>query len=275
MEADRRYRACPLCEAICGLEFRFAEGKLHAIHGDPQDHFSRGHICPKGNAILDLEADPDRLRYPMRRTPSGWQRMDWDEAFAFAGERLAQVHAEHGSNAIAAYLGNPNVHHFGHLAYAANFLRGLKTRNVYSASSVDQWPHQLVAWAMFGHQFLIPIVDIDNTDFLLMLGANPVASNGSLLTAPGIAKRLKALTQRGRLIVVDPRRTETAEIANTHLAIRRTGGTCGQDHRHTLHLLCQLFRKPAVPAENARLLELGSDDVRKIEVLRVESGTGG
>lgn len=220
MDADRRYRACPLCEAICGLELRFAEGKLQAIHGDPQDNFSRGHICPKGNAILDLEADPDRLRFPMRRTASGWQRMDWDEAFAYAGERLASIQKVHGSNAIAAYLGNPNVHHFGHLSYAANVLRALKTRNVYSASSVDQWPHQLVAWAMFGHQFLIPIVDIDQTDFLLMLGANPVASNGSLLTAPGIAKRLKALTGRGRLVVVDPRRTETAEIASQHLAIR-------------------------------------------------------
>lgn len=220
MDADRRYRACPLCEAICGLEMRFSAGTLQAIHGDPNDPFSRGHICPKGNAILDLETDPDRLRYPMRRVGESWERIEWDEAFAFAGERLAAIQAAHGSNAIAAYLGNPNVHHFGHLAYAANFLRSLKTRNVFSASSVDQWPHQLVAWAMFGHQFLIPIVDIDQTDFLLMLGANPVASNGSLFTAPGIAKRLKALSQRGSLVVVDPRRTETAELANQHIAIR-------------------------------------------------------
>lgn len=220
MSSVHRYRACPLCEAICGLDFRFDDGRLAAIRGDDADPFSAGHICPKGNAILDLEADPDRLRLPQRRTASGWQTIGWDEAFALAGERLAAIQAAHGNDAVAAYAGNPNVHHFGHIAYLPQLLRALGSRNVYSASSVDQWPHQLVAWAMYGHQFLIPIADIDRSDFLLMLGANPVASNGSLLTAPGMPRRLKALAQRGRLVVVDPRRTETAELANQHLAIR-------------------------------------------------------
>ena len=220
MSSVHRYRACPLCEAICGLDFRFDEGHLAAIRGDDADPFSAGHICPKGNAILDLEADPDRLRLPQRRTAAGWETISWDEAFAYAGERLAAIQAAHGADAVAAYAGNPNVHHFGHIAYLPQLLRALGSRNVYSASSVDQWPHQLVAWAMYGHQFLIPIADIDRTDFLLMLGANPVASNGSLLTAPGMPRRLKALAQRGRLVVVDPRRTETAELASQHLAIR-------------------------------------------------------
>jgi anaerobic selenocysteine-containing dehydrogenase len=223
MTSEHRFRACPLCEAICGLDFRFDAGRLAAIRGDAADPFSRGHVCPKGNAILDLEADPDRLRLPQRRTAEGWQTLGWDEAYAWAGERLAAIQATHGSDAVAAYAGNPNVHHFGHIAYLPSLLRLLKTRNVYSASSVDQWPHQLVAWAMYGHQFLIPIPDIDQTDFLLVLGANPVASNGSLMTAPGAPKRLKALARRGTLVVVDPRRTETAELASRHLPIRPAG----------------------------------------------------
>lgn len=223
MDHSRRFRACPLCEAICGLEFRFEGAALTAIRGDLDDPFSRGHVCPKGNAILDLEQDPDRLRTPVRRTDAGWQAISWEDAFAYAGQRLAAIQAAHGASAVGAYLGNPNVHHYGHIAYVPQLLRALKTPNVYSASSVDQWPHQLVAWAMYGHQFLIPIVDLDHCSTLLMLGANPVASNGSLMTAPGVAKRLKALTARGQLIVVDPRRTETAELATEHLPITPGG----------------------------------------------------
>ena len=218
-----RFRACPLCEAICGLDLQYDQGKLVAIRGDDADPFSRGHVCPKGNAILDLETDPDRLRQPMRRIGAEWQAIGWDEAFALAGERLAAIQASHGPGAVAAYLGNPNVHHFGHIAYLPALLRQLRTPNVFSASSVDQWPHQFVNALMFGHQFLVPIPDIDRTDYFLMLGANPVASNGSLMTAPGVAKRLKALTARGKLVVVDPRRTETAEIASEHLFIQPGG----------------------------------------------------
>ena len=220
MTLESRYRACPLCEAICGLEMRYDDGRLVAIRGDAADPFSRGHVCPKGNAILDLESDPDRLRRPLRRRGGDWEEIGWEEAFAEAGERLADVQRRHGADSVAAYAGNPNVHHFGHLAYLPGLLRALKTRNVYSASSVDQWPHQLVAWAMYGHQFLIPIPDLDRSDYVLMLGANPVASNGSLMTAPGVAKRLAALVARGRLVVVDPRHTETAAIASEHLPIR-------------------------------------------------------
>lgn len=217
------YRACDLCEAICGLAFRFDDGRLAAIRGDDDDPFSRGHICPKGNAILDLEADPDRLRRPLLKRNGEFEEIGWDEAIAFAGERLASIQKAHGANAVGAYLGNPNVHHFGSIAYTPHLLRLLRTRNLFSASSVDQWPHQLVNWAMFGHQFLLPIPDVDRTDWFLMLGANPVASNGSLFTAPGIAARLKQLTRRGRLVVVDPRRSETAEIASEHLSIRPGG----------------------------------------------------
>jgi anaerobic selenocysteine-containing dehydrogenase len=220
MPRESRFRACPLCEAICGLEFQFERQHLVAIRGDDADPFSQGHICPKGNAILDLESDPDRLKRPLLREGGTWNEIGWDEAFALAGERLASVQREYGASAVGVYLGNPNVHHFGHIAYLPPLLRALKTPNVFSASSVDQWPHQLVCAQMYGHQFLLPIPDVDRTDYFLMLGANPLASMGSLMTAPGIAKRLKALTARGKLVVVDPRRTETAEIASEHVFIR-------------------------------------------------------
>jgi anaerobic selenocysteine-containing dehydrogenase len=220
MARHSRFRACPLCEAICGLELQYEDDCLVAIRGDAADPFSRGHVCPKGNAILDLESDPDRLRQPMRRVGDDWQPMAWDEAFALAGKRLATIQREHGENAVAVYLGNPNVHHFGHIAYLPALLKALRTPNTFSASSVDQWPHQLVCAQMYGHQFLLPIPDIDRCDYFLMLGANPVASNGSLMTAPGIAQRLKALRSRGKLVLLDPRRTETAELASEHHFIR-------------------------------------------------------
>jgi anaerobic selenocysteine-containing dehydrogenase len=226
MAVTEHFRACPLCEAICGLRLQFDGHKLVSARGDPEDPFSRGHICPKGTALVDLEHDPDRLTLPLLREGSSWREIGWDEAFERAGRGLAQVQQQHGANALAAYLGNPNVHHFGHTAYLPPLLRLLRTQNVHSASSVDQWPHQLVGAQMYGHQFLIPIPDIDRTDFFLMLGANPVASNGSLMTAPGVRDRLKALVRRGRLIVVDPRRTETAAIASEHLPIR-PGGDAG------------------------------------------------
>jgi len=220
MTRSSKFRACPLCEAICGLELQFEDEKLIAIRGDDLDPFSRGHICPKGNAILDLEADPDRLRRPMRRVGEQWQEISWDEAFTLAGEELANIQKEYGANSIGSYLGNPNVHHFGHIAYLPFLLKIIRSQNVFSASSVDQWPHQLVNAQMYGHQFLLPVPDIDHTDYFLMLGANPMASNGSLMTVPDVKERIKALTARGKLIVIDPRRTETATIASEHHFIK-------------------------------------------------------
>ena len=219
-DLDRRYRACPLCEAVCGLEFRYLDGRLEAIHGDPDDALSRGHICPKGNAILDLESDPDRLRQPVKRVDGQWVVASWDEAFTTIGRKFHELQTRHGKSAVAVYLGNPTVHHFSLLAYVPQLLRALGSRNVFSASSVDQWPHQLVGWQMYGHQWLLPIPDLDRLDTLLVVGANPVASNGSLMTAPDVTKRLRAIAGRGALIVIDPRRSETAAIASEHHAIR-------------------------------------------------------
>jgi len=273
MPRTSHFRACPLCEAICGLELQYENSALVAIRGDAQDPFSRGHICPKGNAIIDLESDPDRLRTPLRRVGNDWQPIAWDDAFALAGEKLAAAQRGHGSGAVAVYLGNPNVHHFGHIAYLPALLKLLRSPNVFSASSVDQWPHQLVAAQMYGHQFLLPIPDIDHTDFFLMLGANPIASNGSLMTVPDVAKRLKALTARGKLIVIDPRRTETADVASEHHFIRP-----GSDAWFLIALLQALLRigAPRIDAYEDRLndLETALAMIRAFDAGDVAARTG-
>jgi anaerobic selenocysteine-containing dehydrogenase len=268
-----RFRACPLCEAICGLELQFEGDELVAIRGDEADPFSRGHICPKGNAILDLESDPDRLRVPLRREGDRWHEIGWDEAFEFAAAGLAKVRARHGAASIAAYLGNPNVHHFGHIACVPALLRLLRTPDVFSASSVDQWPHQFTCAAMYGHQFLLPVPDVDRTDYFLMLGANPVASNGSLMTAPGIARRLKALGARGKLVLLDPRRTETAQVAGEHHFVRP-----GSDAWFLLAFLQELLElgAPRVDAYDGKLanLELARRDIASVDTSKVEAHTG-
>lgn len=216
------YRVCPLCEATCGLEIRVDDGAIVSIRGDRKDPFSRGHICPKAAALQDIQSDPDRLRKPLRRNPrGGWEEISWKEALDAAARGLDTVRRAHGADALAVYLGNPNAHNYGSLLYGPLLLRALGTRNRYSATSVDQLPHHVAAHLMFGHQLLLPVPDVDRTEYLLILGANPAVSNGSLMTAPGIARRIEALKGRGgRLLVVDPRRTETARLADRHLFIR-------------------------------------------------------
>ncbi|AYC33862.1 molybdopterin oxidoreductase family protein [Pseudomonas cavernae] len=244
MTKTLHHRACHLCEAICGLSIetqRQDDGAQHilSIKGDAQDSFSRGHICPKAVALQDIQNDPDRLRRPMRRVGNEWQAIDWDEAFALVAERLSEIQARHGQNAVAVYQGNPSVHNYGLMTHSNYFLGQLKTRNRYSATSVDQLPHHLVSHLMYGHGLLIPIPDIDHTDFMLILGGNPLASNGSIMTVPDVEKRLKALKARGgKLVVVDPRRTETAAIADQHLFVRP-----GQDAALLLGVLNTLFEE--------------------------------
>ncbi|HEY5776839.1 MAG TPA: molybdopterin oxidoreductase family protein [Xanthomonadales bacterium] len=215
------YVACNLCEAICGLEIKLENGQIKSIRGDEQDPASKGHICPKAIALQDIYNDPDRLRSPIRKTADGWRKISWKRAFDEVAAGLKSVQDKHGRNAVAVYLGNPTVHNLEALLFGPEFFRTLRTGNRYSATSVDQLPEQLVSLLMFGHGLLIPLPDLDRTAFHLIFGANPVVSNGSMMTAPGVAKRLKAIRQRGgQLVVVDPRRTETAEIADQHLFIR-------------------------------------------------------
>ena len=220
-DVRRHFRTCHLCEAMCGVEIRLRGDEILSVRGDPDDPFSRGHICPKALGLKDVHEDPDRLRHPMRRTGEGWQRIGWDEALDEAAGRLAAIQSAHGADAVAVYYGNPTVHSYTALLAGIDLARALRTRNRYSATSVDQLPHQLAAWAMFGHQLLLPVPDLDRTQYLLVIGANPVASNGSLMTAPDVLHRLKAIRARGgRIVVVDPRRNETAAVADRHHFIR-------------------------------------------------------
>ena len=218
------YRTCPLCEATCGLELHLEDDVPVLARGDRDDVFSRGFLCPKGAALPKLEADPDRVRRPLLRTGRGpsarWREVDWSDAFAVIAERLPAVIDAHGRDAVGVYLGNPTAHNLASLVHGRLMLQGLGTRNVFSASTVDQMPKQVAAGLMFGGALSIPVPDVDRTDHLLMLGANPYESNGSLCTAPDLPGRLEALRARcGRLVVVDPRRTRTAAAADEHLAI--------------------------------------------------------
>jgi len=221
MATQTHYRTCNLCEAMCGLEIKVDGSEILSIRGDKNDPFSRGHICPKAVALQDIYHDPDRLRHPVRRTASGWERINWDEAFDEVVSRLQGIQKTYGRNGVGVYVGNPNVHNLGSILFLAPFLRAWRSKNRYSATSVDQLPHHFASYFMFGHQLLIPIPDIDRTDFFLILGANPLASNGSLMTAPGMERRLRDLQQRGgKVVVVDPRRSETAAKADQHLFIK-------------------------------------------------------
>ncbi len=211
------YLTCPLCEATCGLEVATAGRAVVSIRGDREDVFSHGYLCHTAAALKALDADPDRLRAPMIRQGQQWREASWDEAWAEVERLLLSVIERHGRNAVAIYLGNPNVHNLAGLLYNTPLIRALRSRNIYSASTLDQMPKQVAAGLMFGGAFTIPIPDVDRCDFLLILGANPLVSNGSLLTAPNMRDRLRALRARGgKLVVLDPRRTRTAQEADEH-----------------------------------------------------------
>ena len=215
------FRTCPLCEAGCGLEIALSGSTVTRIRGDREDVFSHGYLCPKGSSLKALHEDPDRLRTPLVRRAGRHEEATWAEALAVVEQRLGEVISTHGRIALAAYVGNPNVHNLAGQLYLRPLLRALGTRNVFSASTVDQRPKEIAAALMFGAQLSVPVPDVDRTDHLLMLGANPYVSNGSLATAPDWPGRLEALRARGgRLVVVDPRRSRTAEAADEHVAIR-------------------------------------------------------
>ncbi len=219
--ATTAYRVCPLCEAGCGLEITLRGSEVGRIRGDRDDVFSHGYICPKGSTLKQLHEDPDRVRTPLVRRDGVLVPATWDEAFTEIDRRLHEIIDAHGRNATAVYLGNPSAHSLGILLYGRFFLKALGTTNVYSASTVDQRPKEIAAALMFGAQLTVPVPDLDRTDHLLMLGANPYASNGSLATAPDWPGRLERIIERGgKVVVVDPRRTRTAEMASEHHAVR-------------------------------------------------------
>ena len=219
-EPATHYRTCPLCEATCGLEITVEAGRVKRTRGDRDDVFSKGFICPKGTTLGALHEDPDRLRAPHVKRGGKHVAVSWEEAFERVAEGLSRVRQAHGDESVAIYLGNPNVHHIAGAFYPGPLIRSLRTRGVFSASTVDQMPRHASCGYMYGNGNTIPVPDIDRTDYLLMLGANPFESNGSLATAPDWPGRMAAIRQRGgKIVVVDPRRTRTAKAADEHLSI--------------------------------------------------------
>ena len=256
------HRVCHLCEAMCGLVIRTEADKVTDIRGDKNDPLSRGHVCPKAVALQDIHEDPDRLRKPMKRirtAPGEYQHVEieWSEALDLAANALASTIEKQGVDAVGAYFGNPSVHNYGMLTHQRNLFRHIRTRNRFSATSVDQLPHHLVSLWCFGHMLLQPIPDVDRTQYFLMLGANPLASNGSIWTVPDVRQRLKDLKSRGgKLVVVDPRRTETAELASEHMFIRP-----GTDAAFLLAMIHVLFRDDLVAPGPLATFTDGLDEV--------------
>jgi anaerobic selenocysteine-containing dehydrogenase len=222
-EAETRtfYRTCPLCEATCGLELTLEGDRVVRVQGDKQDVFSQGYFCPKGGALGKLHHDPDRLTRPVVREGEKWREVSWDQAFEAVEKGLMKLVHEHGPDSVGVFLGNPNVHTMAGSLYVRPFLKALKSKSVFTSSTVDQMPKHVACGYMFGHPAAIPVPDIDRTDYLLILGGNPLASNGSMCTAPGFPNRLQALKDRGgRLVVIDPKLTRTAAMAHEHHFIR-------------------------------------------------------
>jgi anaerobic selenocysteine-containing dehydrogenase len=225
MTSTIHHRACNLCEAICGLEITVENNTVTHIVGDKNDPLSKGYLCPKAYALKDIYEDPNRLKQPIRKRADGtWETIGWDEAMDYVVENLTRIQAEWGTNAVGVYFGNPSVHNWGTTLNTPAFIKSLKTKNIFSATSLDQLPSHFAAWAMFGHPLLIPIPDVTRTDFMLIMGGNPLASNGSLMTAPDMGGHIKRIQKRGgKVVVIDPRRTETAIHCTEHHFIRPAG----------------------------------------------------
>jgi anaerobic selenocysteine-containing dehydrogenase len=215
------YRTCNICEASCGIEIKHEGNKILSIRGDEKDPLSRGHICPKAVALQDFYQDEDRIQTPLRKKGDGWEVISWEVAFEEIISKIQATQAQYGKNAVATYFGNPNAHNTGNLLFLPLFLKALGTINRYSSASADQLPHHVASNFMFGNGMLMPIPDIDRTHFMLIIGGNPMVSNGSMMTAPDFPHRMKEIQARGgRVVVVDPRRTETANKADEHIFIR-------------------------------------------------------
>jgi anaerobic selenocysteine-containing dehydrogenase len=251
------FRTCPFCEATCGLEIETEGREVLSVRGDADDVFSGGFICPKAYGV---KQDPDRLTTPLIRRDGELVEASWDEAFEEIDRRLAPLIAEHGKNAVAVYLGNPNAHNLSALIHGPAWLRVLGSQNVYSASTVDQMPKQMSAGLMFGAMLSVPIPDVDNCEHLILLGANPLVSNGSLLTAPDMRGRLRRIRERGgKVVVVDPRRTRTAEEADEHHFIQP-----GTDALLLAAMACTMVEEGLdAPAEVAEHFN-GLDEVRAL-----------
>lgn len=254
------YRTCPLCEATCGLEIEVHGLEIKRIRGDRDDAFSKGFICPKGSTLKQLHEDPDRLRKPLVKRDGKHVEVSWAEAWAEVHQGLTRVIERHGRESVATYLGNPNAHNLSGLLYNRVWLRSLGTRQIFSASTVDQIPKQVASGFMFGTPVTVAVPDLDRTSYLLMLGANPYESNGSLCTAPDFPGRMEAIRSRGgKVVVVDPKMTKTARAADEWVAIRP-----GTDGLLLAAIAHELFRTGRADVGDAlRPHVVGVEEVRK------------
>ena len=238
MSGHTAYRVCPICEANCGLEVTVEEERVIAIRGNENDKISLGHVCPKGVALMELRDDPDRVRTPMIRKEGKLVEASWEEAFAVIKEKFADIKSKYGSEALALYIGNATIGTTPFMVGYQMLLQCMETQNLYTAGSMDHLPKLLTCKEMYGWEYTNPVPDIDNSDYILMIGANPMVSNGSLWLATGFRKRLKAMQARGgELEVIDPRFTETAKVADNHNFIKP-----GQDPYFLLGLLHVIYR---------------------------------
>lgn len=270
----RHHRTCNLCEAHCGLIIETEGRKILSIRGDEDDPLSRGYMCPKGNALKDAYEDADRIRRPMIREGEHWRETSWEEAVAHAARGIHEVQKRHGRDAFASYVGNPSAHNLAAMLALPPFLRLLETKNRFSASTVDQYPQMLAAYLVFGAQLSFPVPDLERCNYLMILGANPLVSNGSLMTAPGMKQRIRQIRERGgKIVVLDPRRTETAEAATEHVFLRP-----GSDAVLLLAMLAVLFEEGLVRLGAAEGRVLGLEQVeaiaRRFVPERVAAATG-
>jgi anaerobic selenocysteine-containing dehydrogenase len=257
---ETHYSTCSLCEATCGIVVETEGRRVLKIYGDENDVFSKGYICPKAAALQDLYEDPDRLWEPVKRTSSGWKTISWQEAFDETAAGIRSIQSKYGRNALAFYQGNPSVHSLGIMTLGQLFIRSVRTRNRFSATSADQLPHMLAAQQMFGSQVRLPVPDIDRTNYMVIVGGNPLVSNGSIMTAPGMKSRLIALKERGgTFVVIDPRRTQTAALASEHLFIRP-----GTDAYLLLALVHTLFEENLVAVGRLEAFVDGLGEMRSL-----------
>ncbi len=260
MNERTHFRTCPLCEATCGLAITTRGREITGIRGDDDDVLSHGYICPKGPALAALDTDPDRLRTPMIRRDSTWHEVSWDDAFAEIDRHIPRILKDNGRDAVAVYMGNPSAHNLQLMLYPRALLRALGTRNVYSASTVDQMPKQVSAGLMFGTALSVPVPDVDRTDYLLILGADPLVSNGSLMTAPDMKGKLRAIRERGgRVVLIDPRRSRTAAEASEHHFIRP-----GTDAHFLMGIVHVLFAENLTKLGRLGEHTAGVDDVKAL-----------
>jgi len=258
--SEIKYRTCHLCEAMCGLAIEVEENEVLSIRGHKADIYSHGHICPKGVALKDLHYDPNRLKQPVKRTATGWETISWEEAFDTVEKAFKKIRKQYGNDAIGTYTGNPTVHNTGTALSLYDTINAINTRNRYASHSLDSVPVFLVNQMMFGHAMMAPIPDIDHLDYLLIIGANPMASNGSFMSTPNIRGKLKAIQEKGgKVVVVDPRRTETAKKASEHYFIHPE-----KDVLFLLAMINELFQREVLPESKALSLSNHLEELQKM-----------